>query len=166
MASKRAPETVSLTLNEIVQESLLFVKHEIETRSIRVATSCARNLPRVMGDRVQLQQVVVNLLINAAQAMEGVDEAERLLTIETMADAEGSSVLTLRDRGPGIPAEHLSRIFDGFFTTKDEGMGIGLAICRSIVAAHGGTISATNVSAGGAEFRVELPAAEVAPRWT
>ncbi|WP_232328614.1 ATP-binding protein [Sphingomonas horti] len=166
MASKRAPETVSLTLNEIVQQSLLFVKHEIETRSIRVATSCARNLPRVMGDRVQLQQVVVNLLINAAQAMEGVDEAERLLTIETMADAEGSSVLTLRDRGPGIPAEHLSRIFDGFFTTKDEGMGIGLAICRSIVAAHGGTISAANVSAGGAEFRVELPAAEVAPRWT
>jgi len=159
MAIKQAPEPVPLALNEVVQESLLFVHHEIETQAIRVTTAYARGLPPVVGDRIQVQQVIVNLLINAVQAVEGLDEAEREILIATATNAAGAVVLTLRDRGPGIAPDHLDRIFDGFFTTKAQGMGIGLAICQSIVAAHGGTVSASNHPGGGAEFRVALPPA-------
>ncbi|WP_260581317.1 ATP-binding protein [Sphingopyxis sp. PET50] len=162
MAVKQAPEAVPLALNEVVQESLLFVRHEIETRAIRVATTYARGLPPIVGDRIQLQQVIVNLLINAVQAVEGLGEAEREILVATATDAAGGVVFTLRDSGPGIAPEHLDHIFDGFFTTKAQGMGIGLAICQSIVAAHGGEVSASNPSGGGAEFRVVLPRARPA----
>lgn len=162
MAAKQAPESLPLALNEVVQESLLFVHHEIETRAIRVTTAYARGLPPVVGDRIQLQQVIVNLLINAVQAVEGLDEAAREILVATGTDAEGGVTFTLRDSGPGIAPEHLDRIFDGFFTTKAQGMGIGLAICQSIVAAHGGEVSASNHPGGGAEFRVALPRARSA----
>lgn len=159
MAVKQAPDPVELPFNEILQESLLFVRHEIETRSVRVSTSYARGVPPVVGDRIQLQQVIVNMLINAVQAVEDRDEAEREIAIATGSDEKGNPLFTLRDRGPGIAADHLDHIFDGFFTTKAQGMGIGLAICRSIVEAHGGAISASNRPGGGAEFRVVLPRA-------
>jgi C4-dicarboxylate-specific signal transduction histidine kinase len=99
------------------------------------------------------------MLINAVQAVEDRDEAEREIAIATGSDEKGNPLFTLRDRGPGIAADHLDHIFDGFFTTKAQGMGIGLAICRSIVEAHGGAISASNRPGGGAEFRVVLPRA-------
>lgn len=162
MAVKQAPEPVPIALNDVVQESLLFVRHEIETRGIRVTTSYARRVPKIVGDRIQLQQVIVNLLINAAQAVEASCEADREIHIATTAGSKGEAVFTLRDRGPGIDPDHLGQIFDGFFTTKPQGMGIGLAICRSIVAAHGGGVSASNHPEGGAEFRVRLPPARQA----
>lgn len=159
MAVKQAPDPVELALNEIVQESLLFVRHEVEMRSVRVTTSCARGLPSVIGDRIQLQQVIVNMLINAVQAVESCDEPRREIAIATATDDRGDLVCTIGDRGPGIAADHLDRLFEGFFTTKAAGMGIGLALCRSIVAAHGGDVSASNRPGGGAEFRVVLPRA-------
>lgn len=159
MAAKQAPQPAPLALNDVVEESLIFVRHEIETRHITVATSYARRLPTITGDRIQLQQVVVNLLMNAAQAIEGRGDGE--IAVSTEIDATGAILLILRDNGPGIPPDHLDRIFDGFFTTKELGMGIGLAICQSIVAAHGGTITAANRAEGGAEFRVTLPRASV-----
>lgn len=159
MAVKQAPEPVELAFNEIIQESLLFVRHEVETRSIRVTTSFARNLPPVIGDCIQLQQVIVNMLINAVQAVECGEENDRDIAIATGTDEKGNLLFTLRDRGPGIAADHLDHIFDGFFTTKPQGMGIGLAICQSIVVAHGGEVSASNRPGGGAEFRVVLPRA-------
>jgi len=159
MAVKQAPNPVELSFNEIIQESLLFVRHEIETRAVRVTTSYARGLPPVIGDRVQLQQVIVNMLINSVQAVEGCKDAERDITIATGTDRKGNLLFTLRDRGPGIAPDHLDHIFDGFFTTKPQGMGIGLAICQSIVMAHGGEVSASNWTGGGAEFRVSLPRA-------
>ena len=159
MAVKQTPTPVELAFNEIVQESLLFVRHEIETRSVRVTSAYARGLPSVIGDRIQLQQVIVNMLINAIQAVEGCDETLREIAISTGTDKKGDLLFTLRDRGPGIALDHIERIFDGFFTTKTHGMGIGLAICQSIVAAHGGELSASNRPEGGAEFRLILPRA-------
>jgi two-component system sensor kinase FixL len=158
MAAKRTPEPTALDLNDIVRESLAFVRHEIETQAIRVATDLGRGLPRAMGDRVQLQQVIVNLLVNAVQAMGACCEAGREIQLVTAAE-EGGLAFTLRDTGPGISPDHLSRVFDGFFTTKDGGMGIGLAICHSIIAEHGGTISVSNHPEGGAAFRFTLPVA-------
>lgn len=163
MAVKQAPEPVPIALNDVVQESLLFVRHEIETRGIRVTTSYARRVPKIVGDRIQLQQVIVNLLINAAQAVEASCEADREIHVATTTGSKGDALFTLRDRGPGIDPDHLGQIFDGFFTTKPQGMGIGLAICRSIVAAHRGDVSASNHAHGGAEFRVRLPPARQAP---
>jgi len=159
MAVKQAPAPVELAFNEIIQESLLFVHHEVEMRSVRVTSAYARGLPAVIGDRIQLQQVIVNMLINAIQAVEGCDEAQREIAISTGTDERGNLLFKLRDRGPGIAPDHIGRIFEGFFTTKAHGMGIGLAICQSIVAAHGGELSASNRPGGGAEFRVVLPRA-------
>lgn len=157
MAVEQAPDSVELPFNEIPQESLSFVRNEIEKRSVRVSTSCARGLPPVVGDRVQIQQVIVNMLINAVQAVEDRDAAEREIAIATGSDQKGNPLFTLRDRG--IAADHLGHIFDGFFTTKAQGRGIGLAICRSIVEAHGDAIAASKRPGGGAEFCAVLPRA-------
>lgn len=157
MAAKQPPELVPLNLNEVVQESLLFVRHEVDTRAIRVTASYAKGLKPVTGDRIQLQQVVVNLLINAIQAVEAQGESDREIALATGADPDGAIWFRLRDSGPGVAPDHIGRIFEGFFTTKEDGMGIGLAICHSIVGAHGGSITVENRPGGGAEFRVALP---------
>jgi signal transduction histidine kinase len=157
MAAKQPPELVPLNLNEVVQESLLFVRHEVDTRAIRVTASYAKGLKPVTGDRIQLQQVVVNLLINAIQAVEARGESDREIALATGADPDGAIWFRLRDSGPGVAPDHIGRIFEGFFTTKEDGMGIGLAICHSIVGAHGGSITVENRPGGGAEFRVALP---------
>lgn len=157
MASKRQPERVATDLNEIVQESLIFIRHEIESQSIGITTNLARGLPSTMADRIQLQQVVVNLLINSVQAVEAQSEGKREICIGTHSTEGGALAFTLRDTGPGIPPDDLARIFEGFFTTKEAGMGIGLAICHSIVAEHGGSITASNHPDGGAQFHFEIP---------
>lgn len=164
MAAKQPPELLPLNLNEVVQESLLFVRHEVDTRAIRVVANYARGLRPVIGDRIQLQQVAVNLLINAIQAVETQPEADREIALATGSDANGAVWFRLSDTGPGVAPENLDRIFEGFFTTKDGGMGIGLAICYSIVAAHGGSITVESHPARGAEFRVVLPGESHAAR--
>jgi signal transduction histidine kinase len=156
MAARRAPERVPLDLNEVVEEALLFVRHEIESRSIELSTKLARDLPSVLGDRVQLQQVVVNLLVNAVQAQNG---GPGRIDLDTAVSADGAVAFTIRDGGPGIAQEDLDRVFGSFFTTKDDGIGIGLALCQSIIAAHHGTITASNHPEGGAVFQFSLPAA-------
>jgi two-component system sensor kinase FixL len=157
MASKRQPERVATDLNEIVQESLIFIRHEIESQSIGITTDLARGLPSTMADRIQLQQVVVNLLINSVQAVEAQSEGKREICIGTHLTDAGGLAFTLRDTGPGIPPEDLARIFEGFFTTKEAGMGIGLAICQSIISEHGGSITASNHPGGGAQLHFEIP---------
>jgi two-component system sensor kinase FixL len=159
MAEKHQPEHSVIDINAIVQESLLFLRHEIETRSIHVTTSYGQGLPPVLGDRVQLQQVLVNLLLNGAQAMENHSDRAPELAVSTGTDDAGSVCFTLKDTGPGIAEADFDRIFEGFYTTKEKGMGIGLAIVHSIVAAHGGMIAAANGKDGGARFTVTLPSA-------
>jgi PAS domain S-box-containing protein len=158
MAARRAPEQTLVSLDDVVKESMVFLREELQTRKVAVALELAAALPRVVGDRTQLQQVVVNLAINAAQAMAQAGAARRSILIRTMlADAE-TVCCTVEDSGPGIEPENIPRLFDTFFTTKDGGMGMGLPISRSIIEALGGRISADNGSAlGGARFSVALP---------
>jgi two-component system, LuxR family, sensor kinase FixL len=164
MAVKHEPERTSLDMNEVVEEALRFVRHDIEARSISLTVKYGSRLPEVMGDRIQLQQVVVNLLVNSVQAIAEIDASARRIELATSADRDGGVALTVRDSGPGIADENLDRIFDRFFTTKDAGMGMGLAICQSIIVGHGGSITVSNHRDGGAQFRLWLPVPAAADR--
>ena len=114
-------------------------------------------MPEILGDRVQLQQVIINLLMNGIEAMEPVTDRSRELLIQSGKDDTGYLILRVADSGIGISAENANRVFDAFFTTKSSGLGMGLSICRSIVEAHGGRMSATNNDGPGATFQLLLP---------
>jgi signal transduction histidine kinase len=129
-------------------------------RGVAVLHHPAPGAPRVLADRVQLQQVIVNLAVNAMQAMEQACSEERRITIRTIVPDVTTLRCAVEDSGPGIAPDHLQRLFESFFTTKPDGMGMGLPICRSIIEAHGGHIAADNESIhAGARFYFELPAA-------
>jgi signal transduction histidine kinase len=121
-----------------------------------VRTQLAEDLPCVQGDRVQLQQVLLNLIINAIEAMRDVGEKERELLISTRNEPDGVSI-EVRDSGPGFAPAALERVFEPFYTTKPEGMGMGLSICRSIIEAHGGRLWATACEPRGALFQFTIP---------
>jgi two-component system, LuxR family, sensor kinase FixL len=157
MATRHEPELTPLDLSEVVEEALLFVRHDVRSRSINLAASLGVGLPIVMGDRIQLQQVIVNLLVNSIHAIMQVEGSRRLIELETSLDGDDAVSFSIRDSGPGIANENLDRVFERFFTTREGGMGMGLAICRSIVTAHGGSIAVANHGAGGAHFRFTLP---------
>ena len=156
MAVRGETEKVAIGLNNIVEESMTFVCPELTRNGVETILELAANLPDVMGDRVQLQQIFVNLVVNAMHAM--ADRPLRRLTIRTMQIESNLLGAAVEDTGPGIAPENLDRLFGSFFTTKKGGMGIGLAICRSIIEAHGGRIEATNLPNGaGARFSFTLP---------
>ncbi len=157
MAMNQDPDHVRLDLNEVIEEALLVVQREIATHSVRLETDFEPALPWIIGDRVQIQQVIINIALNAAQAMGDIPNARREIMVKTAELAGGKIEVLVTDTGPGIAADHLDRLFEGFFTTKKQGMGMGLPICRSIIEAHGGFIRAENGTAG-ACFRIELPA--------
>jgi PAS domain S-box-containing protein len=159
MAAHRTPKATLLSLGEIVEESMIFLRHEFQSKSISVSVDLAPALPEIVGDRTQIQQVIVNLAINAVQALAQSETMRRSISIRTVRPDVRTVGCTIEDSGPGIDPTHLPRLFDSFFTTKDSGMGMGLPICRSIVDAHGGQIRADNNSTlGGARFSFELPA--------
>ncbi len=160
MASKRVPVPACFHLNEIVDVALRFVHHESIQRRIAIRPLLRSDLPLVLGDRIQLQQVVVNLLVNAMHAIDQREgEGPRHISVLTDVEADGRIVLRVADTGAGIAEEHLDNLFDGFFSTKDDGMGMGLTICASIMRAHDGDIAAENGTEGGAVFSCHLPAA-------
>jgi PAS domain S-box-containing protein len=158
MTTKNESERTAIDLNEVITDALLFIRHDIESRSIDLDVRLDPQIPAAAGDRVQLQQVVINLAVNSIQAMASPDIVRRQLDLRTKRDTDGRVVFSIRDSGPGIAEKDMDKLFESFFTTKSAGMGIGLAICRSIITAHGGSISARNYPAGGAEFQFWLPA--------
>ncbi|NTS31915.1 PAS domain S-box protein [Phyllobacterium sp. BT25] len=157
MARKRAPSYALLGLNDVVRQCLIFLRHESEDKDVVIKSSLEPNLPLIDGDRIQLQQIIVNLIVNSIQAMKSAPKTRREICLETSLDDNDQVVFSIRDTGTGIAVNHMERIFDGFFTTKEGGLGIGLAICQSIVKAHGGTIEAFNHPDGGAVFRFAIP---------
>jgi PAS domain S-box-containing protein len=160
-AARQAPVRTLLSLDEIIREALLFLRHEVQARGVAVSHYPAPAAPSVLADRTQVQQVIVNLAVNAMQAMASVECRERRIAIRTSLPDAATLRCTLEDTGPGLPSEHIGRLFESFFTTKDGGMGMGLPICRSIIEAHGGHIAADNASpGGGARFSFSLPAAQ------
>ncbi|MBB3590854.1 signal transduction histidine kinase [Rhizobium sp. BK529] len=150
---------VALDLNDIVVDGLSFVRNETDTHAICVSVACEPGLPAFLGDRIQMQQVVVNLLVNAIEA--AVCSAKRPRRIEIATCLTGQRIqFSIHDSGDGIPTADLGRIFDRFYTTKPDGVGVGLSICRSIIHDHGGDMNATNADDGGALFRFSLLVAE------
>jgi C4-dicarboxylate-specific signal transduction histidine kinase len=160
LMAKGTPAPVRVDLNDVIASLLPIVQAELKRREITLTTQFDRVLPVVMADRVQLQQLVLNLLSNAIDAMADNGTQARELVIRTRREAEGV-VVTIEDSGRGLDATDLKRIFHPFYSTKDNGMGMGLSICRSIAEAHGGRITASANAPRGAVFRVALPAAEV-----
>lgn len=163
MAAKREPIWSDLDMNEVLDEALQFVGHESLEKQIRIVTELDRTIPLVRGDRVQLQQVLVNLLVNSFHAIDANQSRERIVWVRTSCENDWIEV-AVSDTGLGIPIDNLDQIFNGFFTTKDSGMGIGLTICQSIVASHGGSIEAANLPAGGAIVRFRLPRSGIVSR--
>src|SRR6185369_8293225 len=136
---KNPTAMVTLDVNEVIREVLLVTRPETDRRRTTVVTELADNLPHVLGDRVQLQQVLLNLVMNSLDAMTAITEGQRELRIKTGGSSDSISV-QVQDSGPGLDPQHTNLIFDPFFTTKKDGIGMGLTISRSIIEAHGGRL--------------------------
>ncbi|HEU5246671.1 MAG TPA: PAS domain-containing protein [Candidatus Udaeobacter sp.] len=162
MVKKGVPAHRRIDLNDIVMSVVRMVKPNAMLHSCELGTFLDPDLPTVEGDPVQLQQVLVNLIINAFDAMRDTPLNRRKVVIATERTADGATRVNVRDHGVGIPEEARERLFDHFFTTKREGLGMGLAIVRSIVQSHHGTIAAENADGGGARFQFTLPASVAA----
>jgi PAS domain S-box-containing protein len=156
---KTPPRVDRFEINEAIRGVAEFTRGEAVKNSVSVRMQLAKDLPLIQGDRIQLQQVVLNLILNAVEAMGPVDHTPRELSISTEPTEADEVLIAVRDSGPGIDSEHLDRVFDSFYTTKPSGMGLGLSICRSIVDAHGGRLWADANEPAGAVFRFTLPAA-------
>jgi C4-dicarboxylate-specific signal transduction histidine kinase len=157
MAVKKDVQRVGVDLNEVARNAVLFLGYDIQVRDIDIQLDLADDLPLTVGDPVQFQQVVINLIQNSVHALAQVATRERVVCIATWAADDGHICMSVQDSGPGIPAENLTKLFDSFFTTKEDGMGIGLTISQSIVTAHRGTINAHCPAEGGARFDITLP---------
>ena len=147
----------ALHINEVVNEVMSLVQHELFSHRVALRLELAPALPPVLADRIQLQQVILNLVINGIEAMQPVKDRPRELVIRTRQDETSQVLVTVSDCGVGVAAEDADRLFDAFFTTKSSGMGMGLSICRSIVDAHGGRLSASGNTGPGATFQFTLP---------
>ena len=156
LLTKTAFEAQDIELNETVREVFEFLAAQAAARDVKLNSGSVDGPLRVRGDRIQLQQVILNLVVNAIDAMVGATNGRREVTSSTSVD-EASAKISIADSGPGIASDKLKAIFEPFFTTKGDGMGMGLSIARTIVEAHGGRIWAENHIAGGAVFHVSLP---------
>jgi signal transduction histidine kinase len=159
LAANRSEGRSTCTLGPLIEETVDFLRPELAARQATVTLDIARGLPAVRADGVQLRQVLMNLLINAAQAMADAQCWNRALKVRTRPD--GACVqIDVEDSGPGVAAADRDRLFEGFYTTKASGLGLGLKICRQIVEDHGGTIDHVPRPSGGSIFRIRLPVAE------
>jgi C4-dicarboxylate-specific signal transduction histidine kinase len=157
MLKKGSDKKEPLDINGLVREVLMFANGEIESQRIVVHAELKENLSEVLVDRIQLQQVVLNLVMNGIDAMAALRGRARVLKLRSEQKDAGNVTLTVEDSGTGIDRSIIGRIFDAFFTTKERGMGMGLSICRSIVVAHGGQLSVSPGYPDGSAFQLELP---------
>jgi C4-dicarboxylate-specific signal transduction histidine kinase len=156
---RRPAELLPVDVNALVDAVGTFLGPEMARRRVKLEFGLAGSLPPVLGDQVQLQQVLVNLLLNGADAMEGVDPKQRVITVRTDADGAERVRIDVVDQGPGLDPEARRHLFEAFFTTKAHGLGMGLVICRSIVEAHGGRIQPLHRTGPGTTMQVWLPRA-------
>jgi C4-dicarboxylate-specific signal transduction histidine kinase len=159
LIKKAPPRKEPVNANEAIREVLELTHGETVKNGVSVHVELADGLPLVQGDRVQLQQVILNLIINAIEAMSGLADGARELLIKTGVSAPGTLLVMVQDTGPGLAATTPDRLFESFYTTKPSGLGMGLSICRSIVEAHDGRLWATANEPRGAVFQFTLPAA-------
>jgi PAS domain S-box-containing protein len=153
---------VLLDVNEVIREVIALLRSELQNRQIAVQDELSPKLPPVLADGVQLQQVIANLVTNAIEAMETIDDGARTLRVVSTTNKSTGVLITVEDSGPGIDPENADRIFHPFFTTKSQGMGMGLSICRSIIEAHDGNLSARSAVHRGSVFQISLPAGDAA----
>jgi PAS domain S-box-containing protein len=158
LVKNTAPERGPLDVNTAIDEVLALTRHELERNRVAVQTMLSPDLPLIQADRIQVQQVVLNLVMNAIEAMREIDNRPRVLTLTSAFGGNQDVAVSVEDCGVGLNTANLGRLFDAFFTTKVEGMGMGLSICNSIVRAHGGRLMAAAGAIHGAVFRFTLPA--------
>ena len=153
-----------LDMNEVVLDVLKLVRTDLVNHNVTIETELPPELPRVSGDRIQLQQVLLNLVMNACEAVHANAQSDRrTIAVRTCQSSDGCVLTTVSDRGSGIALHQINHIFEPFFTTKAEGMGLGLTVCRTIIASHGGTLTAENNAGGGASFHITLQPAGAVP---
>jgi len=155
---KAAPERTRVNINEVIEETLGLIRGDALKNNVSLQTELGSQLPPVLGDRVQLQQVVLNLVMNGIEAMRSLDDRARQLRISSARDDANQVVIAIADSGPGIDPQVVGRIFEPFYTTKPQGTGMGLAISRSIIEGHGGRLWAEPTAHRGATFQCALPA--------
>ena len=160
MLKKGVREKTELNLNELICDVTRLTQAQFQRHGVSIRSELADDLPSVLANRVQLQQVILNLFMNAAEAMVSVSDRERLVCVRSEKHDGGGALIAVEDSGPGVEPEDAKRIFEAFFTTKPEGMGMGLSICRSIVESHGGRITVAKAFPQGTVFQVTLPATQ------
>jgi C4-dicarboxylate-specific signal transduction histidine kinase len=163
LMKKSEPSKTLVNLNELIEETIAFTHPELKHEKISLHAELSPQLPHVPGDRVQLQQVLLNLFVNAVDSLSAVSDRPRILRIHTEQTEPRSVQVTLEDSGAGIKPDEVERLFEPFHTTKAHGLGMGLPISRSIVEAHGGRLWATPKNGRGATFQFTLPADDTSP---
>jgi C4-dicarboxylate-specific signal transduction histidine kinase len=159
LVKKAPPRNDLVDLNEVIVEALALAQDEARRTRVSVTQQLKDDLPRVRGDRVQLQQVILNLIINGLEAIAKSKDGARELSISSDVDDANDVIVAVKDSGDGLDSANLERVFDAFYTTKAEGMGMGLAISRTIIESHGGRLWATPNSPKGAVFQFKLSTA-------
>jgi C4-dicarboxylate-specific signal transduction histidine kinase len=159
LAGKSEPEMTQLDINDAIREVLVLTCSELHRHDVSLETALSGGLEPVIGDRVQLQQVILNLVMNGIEAMSAAMRQPRVLRVRSQIDRPGDLLIAVEDSGPGLAPETMDRLFEPFFTTKRSGMGMGLSICRSIVDAHGGRLWVSPQSPRGAVFQFTVPTA-------
>ena len=157
LSKKSGPQLATLDIDDAIKEVLALTAGELRHHGVLLQTELAASASPVLGDRVQLQQVLLNLIMNGVEAMSGVTERARELMVSSSFADPGSVLVSIEDTGPGLDPAVAQRIFEPFFTTKPEGLGMGLSICRSIVEAHRGRLWASPRSPNGAAIRFTVP---------
>jgi C4-dicarboxylate-specific signal transduction histidine kinase len=157
LMKKAPPRIARVDVNEAVLDVITLTRSELVRHGVSLETEFATGLPLIEGDRIQLQQVILNLILNAVEAMSGIAEGAREMRISTGKETSNGVLVSVRDLGPGLDPQNVGRLFEPFYTTKPDGLGMGLAICRSIIEAHVGWLGATANEPRGAVFQFALP---------